>query len=92
MSSGSERDPLCGIITQSGKIVGSICIPEEGGDFIEEFNTCYGPMRLQIAQLDPVSRQSGVLPKFRFRLPTWYREAWRPRVEQPIPKNPATES
>ena len=91
MSSGSERDPLCGIITQSGKVVGSICIPEEGGEFIGEFNICYGPLRMQIAELDPLSRATGTLPKFRFRLPTWYSEAWRPRKEIALPAKPGLE-
>ncbi|MFO0923770.1 MAG: hypothetical protein U0905_14920 [Pirellulales bacterium] len=81
MSSGSERDPLFGIIIQSGRVVGALCIPDAGADFIEEFNNCYGPLRMQAAELDSESRNRGVVPKMTFRLPTWYREAWRPRVD-----------
>ncbi len=78
MSSGSERDPLCGIIVQSGRVVGAICIPEEGQDFIEEFNNCYGPLRMQVTELEQNAPKPVKAPGYQFRLPTWYREAWRP--------------
>jgi hypothetical protein len=49
MSSSSNRDPLSGIIRQDSKVVGSICLPEEDLlDFINQFNHCYGPLRLHI--------------------------------------------
>ncbi len=80
MSSGSVRDPLCGIIMQDSKVVGSVAIPEEESDaFIEAFNNCYGPLRLQVAELnpeDPMDQRDRTT--FSFRLPTWYRQAWQP--------------
>jgi hypothetical protein len=39
-----------GQIRQDKKIVGSICLPEvDAEDFIDQFNNCYGPLRLHIA-------------------------------------------
>lgn len=86
MSSGSDRDPLCGVIVQRGKVVGAISIPELSDHFVEEFNNCYGPIRLQCSQLDPEAKQAGTIPTYRHRLPTWYREAWQPRITTPTPQ------
>jgi hypothetical protein len=37
------------MIRQDKKIVGAICLPEEDvQDFIEQFNHCYGPLRMHI--------------------------------------------
>jgi hypothetical protein len=80
MSSNSFRDPLCGIIVQGDRVVGSICIPKDGGEFIEEFNNCYGPLRMQAAEIPdhddtvPVTAATaGVC-----LLPSWISRAWRP--------------
>ena len=49
MSSSLSREPLTGVIRQDAKVVGAICLPEEAEqDFIEQFNHCYGPLRLHI--------------------------------------------
>lgn len=49
MSSSLWREPLSGTIRQDTKVVGAICLPEEDlQEFIEQFNNCYGPMRLHI--------------------------------------------
>ncbi len=84
---------MCGIIVQQGKVVGAICIPDGTNEFIEEFNNCYGPLRMQVSEVEPHQRREGVVPTFRFRLPTWYREAWRPKVDlhKSWPSNPPSE-
>ncbi|HBE67988.1 MAG TPA: hypothetical protein DDW52_07545 [Planctomycetaceae bacterium] len=73
MSSSIDREPLDGVIQQDKRIVGPICLPEEDTqEFIEQFNHCYGPLRLQISgpallptpnRIAPVgaSRRLGVL-------------------------------
>lgn len=49
MSSSPSRDPLEGIIRQDEKIVGNIALPEADMlEFIEQFNSCYGPLRMHI--------------------------------------------
>ena len=49
MSSSLSREPLTGVIRQDAKVVGAICLPEDAEqDFIEQFNHCYGPLRLHI--------------------------------------------
>lgn len=51
MSSSIQREPLAGTIRQDQKVIGAICLPEERvQDFIDQFNRCYGPMRMHIAQ------------------------------------------
>lgn len=53
MSSSYSREPLTGLIHQENRVVGAICLPEEFcAEFIEEFNYCYGPMRLWIEPID----------------------------------------
>ena len=45
------REPLSGLIRQDRKVVGAICLPEEELlEFIEQFNDCYGPMRMTIEE------------------------------------------
>jgi hypothetical protein len=47
--SSYQREPLTGIIRQESRVVGAICLPEEAPqDFIEQFNHCYGPLRMRI--------------------------------------------
>lgn len=49
MSSSISREPLSGLIRQDAKVIGAICLPEEDPqEFIEQFNHCYGPMRMKI--------------------------------------------
>jgi hypothetical protein len=63
MSSSPNREPLTGIIRQDAKVVGAICLPEEElQDFIEQFNHCYGPLRMRVEMLPGTLRP--------FRVPT----------------------
>jgi hypothetical protein len=49
MSSSPSREPLSGVIRQDSKVIGAICLPDENPqEFIEQFNHCYGPMRMKI--------------------------------------------
>lgn len=49
MSSSIWREPLSGIIRQDAKVIGGICLPEaDVQEFIEQFNHCYGPLRMHI--------------------------------------------
>jgi hypothetical protein len=91
MSSGSERDPMCGVIMQGNRVVGSICIPEQSPEFIEEFNNCYGPLRMQVAEVSPKTPEKEII-RSRFRLPTWYRQAWQPPASLPPPASDNAES
>ena len=51
--SSPQRSPLSGVIRQDKKIVGAICLPDDDlRDFIEQFNHCYGPLRLHIESTD----------------------------------------
>ncbi len=50
--SSYEREPMTGVIRQDNRVVGSICLPEEDQqEFIDQFNNCYGPLRLHIEPL-----------------------------------------
>lgn len=56
MSSSASREPLSGVIRQNEKVVGAVALPEEDlNEFIEQFNSCYGPLRMQIET--PVTRE-----------------------------------
>lgn len=47
--SSPAREPLTGLIRQECKVVGGICLPQENLDeFIDQFNHCYGPLRMKI--------------------------------------------
>ncbi len=49
MSSSLSREPLSGLIRQDKRVVGAICLPEEDlQKFIDQFNHCYGPLRMRI--------------------------------------------
>lgn len=50
MSSSYQREPLTGVIRQGKDIVGAVCLPDDENihEFIEQFNHCYGPMRMRI--------------------------------------------
>lgn len=62
MSSSISRDPLSGVIRQNEKVVGAICLPEQDmQDFIDQFNHCYGPLRLHIDAPERSSRNRSVL-------------------------------
>ena len=64
MSSSFEREPLTGLIRQDNRVVGSICLPEEDPqEFIDEFNNCYGPLRLHIEPMQlPITKPVHVRP------------------------------
>ncbi len=78
-SSGSERDRPCGMIMQGNRVVGAVCIPDGTDDqFIEQFNNCYGPLRMQCEQAERLA--DAVRPSVnpdRFRLPAWFRHVWQ---------------
>ncbi len=62
MSSSPSRDPLSGVIRQNKKIVGAICLPEEDlRAFIDQFNHCYGPLRMHIDPPDYVTVAESLL-------------------------------
>ncbi len=49
MSSSLWREPLSGTIRQDAKVIGAICLPESDvQEFIDQFNHCYGPLRMHI--------------------------------------------
>ncbi len=53
MSSSPSRDPLPGVIRQNTRVIGPILLPEKDLEkFIDQFNNCYGPLRMHI---DPAS-------------------------------------
>ncbi|MDZ4850036.1 MAG: hypothetical protein SGI77_12190 [Pirellulaceae bacterium] len=86
MSSGSERDRPCGIIVQGNKVVGAICIPDTHPEFIDQFNNCYGPLRMRCSQLDRPADDEVPPNPHRFKLPAWFRHVWQPA---PPPAAPA---
>ncbi|MGN6543868.1 MAG: hypothetical protein ACTHK7_02380 [Aureliella sp.] len=54
MSSSYQREPMTGLIRQDNRFVGTICLPEEDQqEFIDQFNNCYGPLRLHIEPMPP---------------------------------------
>jgi len=61
MSSSASREPLSGLIRQNEKVVGAVALPEEDlNEFIEQFNTCYGPLRMQIETPREFSKTAAV--------------------------------
>ncbi len=84
-SSGSERERPDGIIVQGTKIVGSIYIPDATEEFIDQFNNCYGPLKMQCSR-SAENEQEEKLNPHRFRLPAWFRHVWQPA---PPPAAPA---
>jgi hypothetical protein len=86
MSSGSERDRPCGILRQGTKVVGSICMPEASEVFIQEFNHCYGQLRLEVSNPLPDRNPSQGNPHT-FRLPMWFRHVWHERYPDPNGSN-----
>jgi len=61
MSSSHSRQPLNGVIRQGCKVVGGICLPNKDvGLFIDQFNHCYGPMRLKIDEPSGTQRPSSL--------------------------------
>ncbi|MCC6508390.1 MAG: hypothetical protein IT423_04740 [Pirellulaceae bacterium] len=55
--SSYQREPMTGLIRQDNRVVGTICLPEEDPqEFIDDFNNCYGPLRLHI---EPVQIPGG---------------------------------
>lgn len=61
--SSYQREPMTGLIRQDNRLVGTICLPEEDQqEFIDEFNNCYGPLRLHIEPLPPARRTAASRP------------------------------
>lgn len=47
--SSPGRDPLNGILREGQKVIGGISLPDaDVFSFIEQFNNCYGPLKLNI--------------------------------------------
>lgn len=82
-SSGSERERPDGIIVQGTKIVGSICMPDATEEFIDQFNNCYGPLRMQCSL--SAERDEEKANPHRFRLPAWFRHVWQPACPPAAP-------
>ncbi len=65
MSSSFWREPLSGTIRQDSKVIGAICLPEEDvQEFIDQFNHCYGPLRMHIEpnRLMPLATPTQLFP------------------------------
>jgi hypothetical protein len=78
MSSGSDRECVKGVIRQGRKIVGAVSLPNATDVFIEQFNHCYGQLRLEVQ--NPVQPPIPVHQNPNtFRLPTWFRHVWHNR-------------
>jgi hypothetical protein len=61
--SSPAREPLTGLIRQERKVVGGICLPEENlGEFIDQFNHCYGPLKMKIEVPIGITRASPAPP------------------------------
>jgi hypothetical protein len=78
MSSGSERDRPNGILRQGTKVVGTIAMPDASDVFIQEFNHCYGQLRLEVSNPAPMGDSPAENP-YTFRLPMWFRHVWHER-------------
>ncbi|MBX3422758.1 MAG: hypothetical protein KF752_14480 [Pirellulaceae bacterium] len=58
--SSTSREPLSGVIRQDMKIVGGICLPEtDVFQFIDNFNHCYGPLKMKIDLPTGAQRPAG---------------------------------
>ena len=82
MSSGSDRGHASGIIMQGKRVVGAVCIPDASDAFIEQFNNCYGPMKLQCnriaAEVSPMAIGPGLSRnRAAHRMTKWFRQSWR---------------
>lgn len=87
MSSGSERPRPSGLIRQSGKIVGAVCIDETDDAFVDQFNAYYGGSMMRACK---ESIETCEPPPERFRLPVWSRDLWYlPEAASP-PVSPST--
>lgn len=84
-SSQNQREPLDGLLVQDQQVVGGIYLSNTPEVFVEQFNQCYGPMRLQVTPLaeDPVAPPIPPGPGRKMRLPLWYRQIWRPSQTGP---------
>jgi hypothetical protein len=78
MSSGSERERPAGLLKQGNKVVGCVIIPDASEVFIQEFNHCYGQLRLEVSEPETPAPDSPSNPNT-FRLPTWFRHVWHDR-------------
>jgi hypothetical protein len=81
MSSGSERERPNGILRQGTKIVGCVAMPELSEVFIQEFNHCYGQLRLEVSEPEVAISSSDTNPHT-FRLPMWFRHVWHKRSQE----------
>jgi len=73
------------VIVQGNKIVGAICIPDATDEFIDQFNSRYGPLRMQCSQVDESREEAPPLNPHRFRLPAWFRHVWQPAPPPAVP-------
>lgn len=62
--SSYQREPMTGLIRQDNRVVGAICLPEEDQqEFINEFNNCYGPLRMHIEPLETAAIGTPLPPR-----------------------------
>ena len=90
MSSSPQREPLSGLIRQDDRVVGAICLPEfDVDEFIDEFNRCYGPVRLHIDQPEFKSKtEARLFPVGARRATEAYRRIKRVRCHDQHPESP----
>jgi hypothetical protein len=81
MSSGSQRDPMTGVIRQGTKVVGAILVPDASESFVREFNHCYGQLRMSIVPNEQPAPAPSANPNS-FQLPNWFRHVWHGNVLQ----------
>lgn len=92
MSSGSQRNPMTGVIRQGTKVVGAILVPDASEAFVREFNHCYGQLRMSIVPNEQPTPAPLANPNS-FQLPNWFRHVWHGNVlqgAQPEPNHAAT--
>jgi len=81
MSSGSQRDPMNGVIRQGTKMVGAIHVPDASEAFVREFNHCYGQLRMSIVPNEQPTLAPPANPNS-FQLPNWFRHVWKDHALQ----------
>jgi hypothetical protein len=87
MSSGSQRDPMTGVIRQGTKVVGAILVPDASDAFVREFNHCYGQLRMSIVPNEQPTPANPTNPNS-FQLPNWFRHVWQGPAQQGVQPEP----